>query len=119
MQYPPETQGKMEGVLNVIFKKPKSDCPDFWIRFPKHNWPKSWSSMEDPSRSSRKESVRSSSGRTIMGQGNLRKFHWNTIENRFLNWDCLFVNRAKGLFLSVHVDDISSGRQNRMGMKPL
>ena len=25
---------------------------------------------------------------------------------KFLNWECLFVNRARGLFLSVYVDDI-------------
>ena len=27
---------------------PKSECPDIWIRLPRHIWPKSWSSMEDP-----------------------------------------------------------------------
>ena len=27
---------------------PKSECPDIWIRLPRHKWPKSWSSMEDP-----------------------------------------------------------------------
>ena len=27
---------------------PKSECPDIWKRLPKHKWPKSWSSMEDP-----------------------------------------------------------------------
>ena len=26
---------------------PKSECPDTWIRLPRHKWPKSWSSMED------------------------------------------------------------------------
>ena len=31
-----------------LFKIPKSECPDVWIRFPRHKWPKSWSSMEDP-----------------------------------------------------------------------
>ena len=24
------------------------ECPDIWIRLPRHKWPKSWSSMEDP-----------------------------------------------------------------------
>ena len=23
-------------------------CPDIWIRVPKHKWPESWSTMEDP-----------------------------------------------------------------------
>ena len=31
-----------------LLKIPKSECPDIWIRLPRHNWPKSWSSMEDP-----------------------------------------------------------------------
>ena len=31
-----------------VFWKPKSECPDIWIRLPRHKWPKSWSSMEDP-----------------------------------------------------------------------
>ena len=27
---------------------PKSECPDIWIRLPRHKWPMSWSSIEDP-----------------------------------------------------------------------
>ena len=27
---------------------PKPECPDIWIRLPRHKWPKSWSSIEDP-----------------------------------------------------------------------
>ena len=30
------------------YKIPKSECPDIWIRLPRHKWPKSWSSREDP-----------------------------------------------------------------------
>ena len=33
---------------NVIWKNPKAECPDIWTSLPKHKWPKSWSSMEDP-----------------------------------------------------------------------
>ena len=33
----------------TLLKIPKSECPDIW-RLPKHKWPKSWSSMEDPER---------------------------------------------------------------------
>ena len=32
----------------TLLEIPKSECPDIWIRLPKHNWPKSWSRMEDP-----------------------------------------------------------------------
>ena len=31
-----------------LLKSPKSECPDIWIRLPRHKWPKAWSSMEDP-----------------------------------------------------------------------
>ena len=31
-----------------LLKIHKSECPDIWIRLPRHKWPKSWSSMEDP-----------------------------------------------------------------------
>ena len=30
-----------------LFKLPKSECPDKWIRLPRHKWQKSWSGIED------------------------------------------------------------------------
>ena len=41
------TQVKLEDPPKLL-KNPKSECPDIWIRLPRHKWPKSWSSMEDP-----------------------------------------------------------------------
>ena len=41
------TQVKMEDAPKLL-KIPKSECPDIWIRLPRHKWSKSWSSMEDP-----------------------------------------------------------------------
>ena len=41
------TQVKMENAPKLL-KIPKSECPNIWIRLPKHKWPKSWSDMEDP-----------------------------------------------------------------------
>ena len=41
------TQIKLEDAHKLL-KIPKSECPDIWIRLPRHKWPKSWSSMEDP-----------------------------------------------------------------------
>ena len=41
------TQVKMQDAHKLL-KIPKSECPDIWIRLPRHKWPKSWSSMEDP-----------------------------------------------------------------------
>ena len=41
------TQTKMKDAPQLQ-KIPKSEYPDIWIRLPRHKWPKSWSSMEDP-----------------------------------------------------------------------
>ena len=41
------TQVKMEDA-STLLKLPKSECPDIWVRLPKHKWPESMSSMEDP-----------------------------------------------------------------------
>ena len=41
------TQAKMKYAPKLL-KIPKSECPDTWIRLPRHKWPTSWSSMEDP-----------------------------------------------------------------------
>ena len=32
------TQGKMEDA-HILLKIPKSECPDIWIRLPRHKWP--------------------------------------------------------------------------------
>ena len=42
-----QTQLKMEDAPQLL-KIPKSECADVWIRLPRHKWPESWSSMEDP-----------------------------------------------------------------------
>ena len=41
------TQVKVEDAPKLL-KIPKSECPDIWIRLPRHKWPKSRSSVEDP-----------------------------------------------------------------------
>ena len=41
------TQVKMEDAPKLL-KIPKSECPDIWIRLPRHKWPKLCSSMGDP-----------------------------------------------------------------------
>ena len=65
------------------------------------NGPKSWSRMEDPV----VPLVLSSFSRTVMErqiEKVLSEHGWEKVPN----WDCNFVNREKGLFLSVCVDDI-------------
>ena len=56
-----------------LLKIPKSECPDIWIRLPRHKWPKSWSSNGRPSRSSRAKSVRSSFGRGLLWERQFEK----------------------------------------------
>ena len=58
------TQVKM---AHKLLKIPKSECPDIWIRLPRHKWPKSWSSIEDPV-FLLSGICTSSFGRTIMGK---------------------------------------------------
>ena len=97
------TQVKMEDASTSL-KIPQSECPDIWIRLPKHKRPKSWSSMEDPVVPLERKYVRSSSGRTIMGKA-IWKSSIGTRLEKVQNWECLFVNRARGLFLSVYGQD--------------
>ena len=88
-----------------LLKIPKSECPDIWIRLPRHKWPKSWSSMEDPV----VPFERNLCGHPLAGllwemqfEKILLKYSWEKVSS----WECLFVNRQKRLFLSVYVDDI-------------
>ena len=39
----------------------------------------------------------------------LLKYGWE----QFSNWECSFVHREKGLFLSVYVDDISGWKETK------
>ena len=99
-----ETQVKMEVVAQLL-KNPKSECPDIWIRLPRHKWPKSWSSMEDPV----VPLERNLCGHPLAGllwERQFEKILWKNGWENFSNWECLFVLREKGLFLSVYVDDI-------------
>ena len=41
------TQVKLEDAARLLII-PKSECPDVWIRLPRHEWPKSWAHIEDP-----------------------------------------------------------------------
>ena len=100
------TQVKMEDAHKLL-KIPKSECPDIWIRLPRHKWPKSWSSMEDPV----VPLERNLYGHPLAGLLWERQFEkvqnieaWMG-ENSKLGMS-LFVHREKGLFLSVYVDDI-------------
>ena len=98
-----KTQVKMEDAHKLL-KIPKSECPDIWIRLPKHLWPKSWSSMEDPV----VPLERNLYGHPLAGPLWERQF-----EKVFLHgWEKVPTENVyslaekKGLLLSVYVDDM-------------
>ena len=99
-----KTQVKMKDAPKLQ-KLPKSECPDIWIRLPRHKRPKSWSYIEDPVVSLERHLY----GHPLAGLLWERQFEevllglgWEKV----LNWEFLFVHRKQGLFLSVYVDDI-------------
>ena len=106
------TQVTMEDALKLL-KIPKSECPDIWIRLPRHKRPKSWSSMEDPVVALE----RNLCGHPVAGLLWERQFEKVPFEHgweKVSNWECLFVHREKGLFLSVYVDDIKLAGKNKI-----
>ena len=93
------TQVKMEDAHKLL-KIPKSECPDIWMRPPRP-----WSSMEDPV----VPLERNLYGHPLVGLSWERQFEKSLLNygwEKVSNWECLFVHREKGLFLSVYVNDI-------------
>ena len=79
----------------------------------KRKWSKSWSSMEDPV----VPLERNLYGHPLAGLFLERQFEKILLKHGHLkipNWECLFVHREKGLFLSVYVDDkkLAGKKQN-------
>ena len=98
------TQVTMQDAQKLL-KIPKSECPDVWIRLPKHKWPKSWEYIEDPV----VPLERNLYGHPLAGLLWERQFEKALMElgwEKVTNWECLFVQRKQWLLLSVHVDDI-------------
>ena len=97
-----------------LLKISKSECPDMWIRLPRHKWPKSWSSMEDPVVPLEQNLY----GHPFSGllwerqfEKLLVKYGWEKVSN----WECFFVHRVKGFFLSVCADDIKlAGKKQKI-----
>ena len=103
------TQVNMEDAPRLL-KIPKSECPDVWIRLPRHTWPKSWTNIEDPV----VPLERNLHGHPSAGLLWERQFEEVLLElegKKVPNWECLFVHRKQGLFLSICVDDINIARE--------
>ena len=96
------------GRCTQIVENSKSECPDIWIRLPRHKWPKSWSKVEDPV----VPLERNLYGHPLAGLLWEREFEKVLLKygsEKVSNWECLFVHRETGLSLSVYVDDIKIG----------
>ena len=64
------TLEKLEDAPKLL-KIPKSECPDVWIRLPRHKWPKSWEKIEDPVVPLERKVY----GHSSAGKGNSKKFY--------------------------------------------
>ena len=87
------TQVKMEDAPKLL-KNPKSECPHIWIRLPRHKWPKSWSSMEDPV----VPLERNLYGHSWAGLLWERQFEKILLQHgweKVSNWECFFVHRER------------------------
>ena len=94
-----DTQVKMEDAPKLL-KIPKSECPDIWIRLPRHKWPESWCSIEDPV----VPLERNLYGHPLAGLLWERQFEQILLQHgwkKVSNWECLFVHREKGLFYDL------------------
>ena len=101
----PGCDGQADAESHKLFKIPKSECPDIWIRLPRHKWPKSWSSIEDPVVPFG-WNLYGHPWQDCYGNGNLRKIFWNTVEEKIRIGNVYSLTERKGLFLSVYVDDM-------------
>ena len=91
-----------------LLKIPKSECPDIWIRFHDTNGQSHGPVWKI-------QSFLLSEMCTVIPLAGLLwerqfekillKYGWENVSN----WECSFVHREKGLFLSVYVDDIKIG----------
>ena len=88
---------------STLSKIPRIRSPDIWISLPKHKRLKSWSDMEDPV----VPLERNLYGHPPAGLLWEMQFEKVLLEHgweKFLDWECLFVNRAKRTIL-IRDDD--------------
>ena len=98
-----------------LLKIPKSECPDFWIRLPRHKMAQhhgqtlkiQWFLVNDI--------CTDTHVRDFFGEDSSRKFCWSLDGKKDRIRECLFVHRKQGLILSAHVDDMNmAGKKQDM-----
>ena len=76
------TQVKMEDAPSLL-RIPKSECPDIWIRLPRHKWPKSLSRMEEPVVPLERNLCGLTHLHSSCGKDSSRKFCWSVDERKY------------------------------------
>ena len=99
------SQVKVEDAPTFL-KIPKSECPDIWIRLPRHKWPKIMVQHGKIQSFFLSEFCTVILWQDCYGKGNFEKILLKYGCEKVPNWECLCVHRHKGLFLSVYVDDV-------------
>ena len=96
---PEYTQVKLEDTPRLL-RIPMSECPDVWVRLPRHKWPKWGSNIEDPVVHLERNLYEDPLAGLLWGKTQfeevLLELGWEEVPN----WKCLFVHRKQELFLS-------------------
>ena len=107
------TQVKLEDAPKLL-RIPRSECPDIWVRFPRHKWPTSWSNIEDPVVLRERHLY----GHPLAGlfwEDSSRKFYWSLDGKKYRIREFFCVYRKQGLILSAHVDAMKmAGKKQNM-----
>ena len=74
----------------MLLKIPKSECPDQWIRFPRHKWP--WSNIEDSVVPLEPKIYTDIHLLGSCGKDNVRKFYLGLGWENVPNWECVFFS---------------------------
>ena len=93
------THVKMENAHKLL-KIPKPECPDIWIRLPRHKWPNSCSSVEDPVVPLERNLFGHPLAELLWEQHFVKIILQHGWE-RVSKLECFFVHGEKGLFLTV------------------
>ena len=99
----------------ILLRIPKSECPDFGHVFPRHRWPTSWSNNDDPVVPLERNLYGHSLAGLFVGKDSSQETLLELGWEREQNWECFFVHRKQGLFLSVYVDDKNDRKEAEKG----
>ena len=102
------TQVKLEDAPRLL-KIAKSECPDIWIRLPRHKWPKS--------KAFSIEIFPDTHWQDCCGKTIWRKFCWSLAGKKYQIGNVFCSLKTRNYLLSIHVDDMKmAGKQNMVPM---